>query len=220
MTEQEIIVELKKRWPEPHFKDWRVRENWGGSHMAECSVVGVEERFCERVVVATAGTHEKLLAAIRSLPVPSEPSGEDGGLLGLLQSLLQEPGSPPPIPTEAMAEFIIRDAASRLEHLENFKATVHSLLDEMGVRKYEGETCRIRRRLASLRTALRELAEVAKETSLDLSSMMDDASVGLASFTAPRGYLGDFESDIGKLGEVLAKHRELIDAGAPKKENP
>lgn len=76
MTEQEIIVELKKRWPEPHFKDWRVRENWGGSHMAECSVVGVEERFCERVVVATAGTHEKLLAAIRSLPVPSEPSGE------------------------------------------------------------------------------------------------------------------------------------------------
>ena len=159
MTEQEIIVELKKRWPEPHFKDWRVRENWGGSHMAECSVVGVEERFCERVVVATAGTHEKLLAAIRSLPVPSEPSGEDGGLLGLLQSLLQEPGSPPPIPTEAMAEFIIRDAASRLEHLENFKATVHSLLDEMGVRKYEGETCRIRRRLASLRTALRELEE-------------------------------------------------------------
>lgn len=149
-------------------------------------------------------------AVIRSLPVPSDPSREDGGLLGLLQSLLQEPGSPPPIPTEAMAEFIIRDAASRLEHLENFKATVHSLLDEMGLRKYEGETCRIRRRLASLRTALRELAEVAKD--LVDSQWQHRCSDKIGGCTAVS------DSKLVGLEDWLTRHSGLLD-GELKKEN-
>lgn len=97
MTEQEIVEELKKRWPEPWFERHHA--------IAECGewscfmyISGLTDEYVllpdgVDVPHEACQSAEALLAAIRSLPVPSEPSREDDSVAAL-KKFLGEHGAP------------------------------------------------------------------------------------------------------------------------------
>lgn len=62
--------------------------------------------------------------------------------------------------------------------------------------------------LAALTERLREAEEIGEEWLKDVSAMINDASIGLSAFTAPRCYINDFESTFGRHAAYRAKHEK------------
>ncbi len=180
MTEQEIVEELKKRWPEPWFVRWEI-VLCQTDYMARCCIAGTDGTFIDYHTMPMIGrTKEELLSVIRSLPVPSEPSGEEQADFGGWDS-------------EEQRQRMLLAAAEDMLLVE------------------EQRRAKLDREITTLRTALREQAEVLGRYA------NEDNWVALGDEHWSKDFWSDGDG-FTLAQEVLSRHSGLLD-GAPKKEN-
>lgn len=85
-VKEQIVAELKRRFPEPWFERWQVRQNYGESWMAEMFVTGTD-KLNGRTVVETSSNLGSLLNAIRALP-PHAPAAPGSGEQRVIHELI------------------------------------------------------------------------------------------------------------------------------------